>query len=65
MRRRPTIPANDVRDYMGESLKPTDLETEFGMKLAEERIARLKGEADSVGLRWMLRRLRMRLFARR
>lgn len=61
---RPKPPANDTRDYMGESLQRTDLDNEFALKQAEERIARLKGPADSAGLRWMLRRLRMRLFGR-
>jgi len=50
---------------MGEALAPADMATEFAMKRAEERIARLKGPADSAGLRWMLRRLRMRLFGGR
>lgn len=47
---------------MGEALAPADVESEISLKRAEERIARLKGPADSAGLRWMLRRLRMRLF---
>jgi len=64
LRLRPRPPANDVRDYRGESLQRADLDNEFALKLAEERIAKLKGPDDSAGLRWMLRRLRIRLFSR-
>jgi len=39
------------------------MQHEFGMKQAEERIARAKGEEHAAGARWMLRRLRHRLFS--
>lgn len=46
-----------------EALRPDDMQHEFGMKQAEERIARAKGEEHAAGARWMLRRLRHRLFS--
>jgi hypothetical protein len=58
-------PANDIREPRVEALSLNDLTSELGMKRAEERIAKSKGAAYSRGARWMLRRLRARLFGGR
>lgn len=63
--RRPPRPAPDIRDHHKEALGAADLSNELALKRAEERIAAAKGERDSVGARWMLRRLRHRLFGQK
>ena len=45
-----------------EALRPEDMQHELGFKRAEERIAAAKGEEQAAGARWMLRRLRQRIF---
>lgn len=66
MPRPPRQPANDIAPpkRAAEALRPDDLAHEFGMKQAEERIAAAKGE-HAAGARWMLRRLRQRIFSGR
>ncbi len=59
---RPRMPANDTEDVRKQGLSRDDLATEIGLKRAEERIAKAKGEPYAAGARWMLRRLRQRLF---
>jgi hypothetical protein len=54
-------PANDIRDPRVAALSSGDLANELGLKRAENRIVAAKG-ADGAGARWMLRRLRMRIF---
>jgi len=54
-------PANDVRDTRDGALSRDDLAHELALKRAENRIVAAKG-TDGAGARWMLRRLRIRLF---
>jgi len=63
--RRTKVPANDTQDTRRQGLAREDLATEIGLKRAEERIARAMGAPYSGGARWMLRRLRQRLFSSR
>jgi hypothetical protein len=58
------MPANDIRDSRRQALSRVDVASEIGLKQAENRIVREKGR-DGGGARWMLRRLRMRLFGGR
>ena len=62
---RTKVPANDTQDTRAQGLSRDDLATEIGLKRAEERIARAMGAPYSGGARWMLRRLRRRLFGGR
>lgn len=58
-------PHNDVAPpaRAAEALRTEDLDHELGFKRAEERIAGAKGEENAAGARWMLRRMRRRLFS--
>jgi hypothetical protein len=54
-------PANDIRDTLRQALSRADLSNEMSLKRAENRIVADKGMHGG-GARWMLRRLRRRLF---
>ena len=56
-----SLPANDIRDARRQALSRDDLASEMDLKRAENRIVAEKGK-DGAGARWMLRRLRIRLF---